>query len=51
MLLRDAGHFQLLDEQSLLQRAICAVGPVQDEAVRNIAQVRLTSHVHTGNAM
>jgi hypothetical protein len=39
LLLPEAGHFQLLDEQSLLQRAVCAVGPVDDAAVRNIAQV------------
>lgn len=39
LLLREAGHFQLLDEQSLLQRAVCAVGPVEDAAVRNVAQV------------
>ena len=40
VLLCDAGHFQLLDEQSLLQRAVCAVGPIEDAAVRNVAQVR-----------
>ena len=39
LVLREAGHFQLLDEQSLLQRAVCAVGPVDDAAVRNVAQV------------
>lgn len=39
VLLKDAGHFQLLDTQSMLQRAVCAVGPIDDSAVRNLAQV------------
>lgn len=41
IVLGSAGHFQFLDEQSMLQRAICAVGPVEDSSVREIAQVRL----------
>ncbi len=36
---QNAGHFQFLDDQSALQRAICAVGPVADERVRAVAQV------------
>ena len=40
MLVRNAGHFQFLDDQSALQRAICAVGPVTDARVRAVAQAR-----------
>jgi len=36
---QNAGHFQFLYDQSALQRAICAVGPVADERVRAVAQV------------
>ena len=39
VVLGKAGHFQFLDNQSMLQRTICAVGPVQDVSVRGIAQV------------
>ncbi|CAL8460752.1 g283 [Coccomyxa elongata] len=38
VVLGSAGHFQFLDEQSMLQRAVCAVGPVEDSSVREIAQ-------------
>ncbi|KAK9846302.1 hypothetical protein WJX81_001257 [Elliptochloris bilobata] len=38
VLVRNAGHFQFLDNQSALQRAICAVGPVDDSRVRAVAQ-------------
>lgn len=41
VVLGSAGHFQFLDEQSMLQRAVCAVGPVEDSSVREVAQVRL----------
>ena len=40
VLVRNAGHFQFLDDQSALQRAICAVGPVADARVRAVAQAR-----------
>jgi len=39
MVLGKAGHFQFLDSQSMLQRTICAVGPIQDASVRSAAQV------------
>ncbi|KAK9908726.1 hypothetical protein WJX75_001965 [Coccomyxa subellipsoidea] len=38
VVLASAGHFQFLDEQSMLQRAVCAVGPVDDQSVRKVAQ-------------
>lgn len=40
LVLRDSGHFQFLDSQSFLQRAVCAVGPIDDGAVRGVAQVQ-----------
>lgn len=40
VVLSKAGHFQFLDSQSMLQRTICAVGPIQDVSVRSVAQVR-----------
>ena len=39
VVLGKAGHFQFLDSQSMLQRTICAVGPIQDVSVRGVAQV------------
>ena len=36
-----AGHFQFLDEQSILQRSVCNNGLVLDKAVRDISLVRL----------
>jgi len=39
VVLGKAGHFQFLDSQSMLQRTICAVGPIQDASVRSAAQV------------
>lgn len=41
--LRPAGHFQFLDEQSAVQRAVCASGPVEDEAVRASARAALAA--------
>lgn len=38
MVLRDAGHFQFLDEQSALDRAVCAVGRTPDQAIRSTSQ-------------
>ena len=32
-------NFQFLDSQSMLQRTICAVGPISDVSVRGVAQV------------
>ena len=42
LVLRDSGHFQFLDSQSLLQRAVCSVGPIDDRVVRGVAQVQHT---------
>jgi hypothetical protein len=39
VVLKEAGHFQFLDSQSVLQRAVCAVGQIDDSAVRGVAQV------------
>ncbi|CAK0746899.1 hypothetical protein CVIRNUC_001726 [Coccomyxa viridis] len=38
VVLSKAGHFQFLDSQSMLQRTICATGPLQDVSVRSAAQ-------------
>ena len=43
----DAGHFQFLDAQSTMQRAICATGRASDSNVRATAQASaalLASH-------
>ena len=45
LVLKDSGHFQFLDSQSLLQRAVCAVGPIDDGAVRGIAQVQHSLYI------
>ena len=37
----QAGHFQFLDKQSSMQRAICAQGRLPDYSVRQISQVCL----------
>lgn len=37
----SAGHFQFLDEQSTLDRAVCAAGRTSDATVRAFSQVRL----------
>ena len=34
----QVGHFQLLDEQSLLQRSACSSGKVDEVAVRELCQ-------------
>ena len=44
VVLGKAGHFQFLDSQSMLQRTICAVGPIPDASVRGVAQVL---HLHS----
>ena len=36
--MKDAGHFQFLDEQSALDRAVCAVGRTPDTVVRLASQ-------------
>lgn len=41
IVLGSAGHFQFLDEQSMLQRAVCAMGPVDGSAVRKVTKVNL----------
>ncbi len=41
--LRPSGHFQFLDEQTAVQRAVCAGGPVEDEAVRASARAALAA--------
>ena len=38
MLLTDAGHFQFLDEQSALDRAVCTVGNTPDSVIRLASQ-------------
>lgn len=38
MRLADAGHFQFLDHQSLVQQAVCAQGVAGEAAVRRAAQ-------------
>ena len=38
----DAGHFQFLDAQSTMQRAICATGRASDADVRATAQASIT---------
>lgn len=38
MVMRDAGHFQFLDEQSALDRAVCAVGHTPDKEIRLVSQ-------------
>lgn len=48
MVLGKAGHFQFLDSQSMLQRTICAVGPIQDASVRSVAQVWRLLQLLTG---
>ncbi|KAA6427900.1 MAG: hypothetical protein FRX49_02562, partial [Trebouxia sp. A1-2] len=37
--IEQAGHFQFLDKQSSMQRAVCAQGKVPDYSVRQISQV------------
>ena len=46
VLVRTAGHFQFLDDQSALQRAICTAGPIADARVRAVAQARCTCSRH-----
>ena len=36
----DAGHFQFLDKQTSMQRAVCTQGRVPDYSVRQVSQVR-----------
>lgn len=40
---QPSGHFQFLDEQTAVQRAVCASGPVEDEAVRASARAALAA--------
>ena len=40
----QAGHFQFLDKQSSMQRAICAQGRLPDYSVRQLSQV--CAHTH-----
>lgn len=35
----QAGHFQFLDEQSLLDRSVCAAGRTPDATVRAVSRV------------
>ena len=37
--MKDVGHFQFLDTQSVLQRSVCAVGRTSDASVQHISQV------------
>lgn len=39
----QAGHFQFLDEQSLLDRSVCAAGRLPDATVRAVTRVCLAS--------
>ena len=39
VVVRDAGHFQFLDAQSAIDRAICTVGKTPDTVVRILSQV------------
>lgn len=39
----QAGHFQFLDEQSLLDRSVCAAGRLPDATVRAVTRVSLAS--------
>jgi len=41
--LQPAGHFQFLDEQTAVQRMVCASGPVEDGAVRASARAALAA--------
>lgn len=41
VVLPDTGHFQFLDEQSSLDRAVCATGRVPDATVRAFSQVNI----------
>eukprot|EP00884_Botryococcus_braunii_P023347 jgi/Botrbrau1/9697/Bobra.0201s0027.1 len=43
VVIRQAGHFQFVDEQSTLQRAICAAGAISDQAVRDATQAVMVS--------
>lgn len=36
----EAGHFQFLDKQTGMQRAVCTQGRVPDYSVRQISQVQ-----------
>ena len=51
VVVRDAGHFQFLDAQSAIDRAICTVGKTPDTVVRILSQVchwhALSSADHT----
>ena len=38
--IRDAGHFQFLDQQSAVQKAVCTTGSQPDTGVRLASQVR-----------
>ena len=38
MVMQDCGHFQFLDEQSTLDRAVCQVGKTPDSVVRLASQ-------------
>ncbi|KAK9820264.1 hypothetical protein WJX72_008273 [[Myrmecia] bisecta] len=38
LVIRNAGHFQFLDQQSAMQRAVCAQGSLDDKLVRQAAQ-------------
>lgn len=38
MVMRECGHFQFLDEQSMLDRAVCQVGRMSDSDVRLVSQ-------------
>lgn len=42
--LEQAGHFQFLDKQSSMQRAICAQGRLPDYSVRQLSQVCVHTH-------
>lgn len=39
VVLKKTGHFQFLDQQTLLQQAICVEGPTSSTAVRSVGQV------------
>lgn len=42
----QAGHFQFLDKQSSMQRAVCAQGRAPDYSVRQMSQVSVFAHMH-----
>lgn len=43
VLIPDAGHFQFLDEQSMLDRSVCTVGRTPDATVRAISRAAMVS--------